>query len=53
MEKTMKAKIIIFETESGPRYAVVWNGRVKHEFSSVTEAQIFCADNFIPFEPWE
>ena len=49
----MKAKVIIFETSDGPRYAVVWDGRVRHEFGTVTEAQLFCAENFIPFEPWE
>ena len=48
----MKAKVIIFETEQGPLYAVVWDGRVRHEFGTVTEAQIFCLSNGIPFEPW-
>jgi len=34
-------------------YGIVWQGEVKAYFHFVTAAQIFCIDNFIPFEPWD
>jgi hypothetical protein len=49
----MRAKIVIIETTSGNRYVLVYDGRPRHEFTSVTAAQLFCLENNIPFEPWE
>ena len=49
----MKAKIRPIATESGTRYAIFWAGVQQQDFPSVTDAQMFCIDNHIPFEPWE
>ncbi len=46
----MKAKII--PVGSG-LYGLIWQDEVKMYFPTVTDGQIFCIANFIPFEPWE
>ena len=48
-----KAIIVPFgEWDGHTMYAVTWAGEPKEFFKSVTEAQIYCISNSIPFEPW-
>lgn len=42
------ARIIL--THEG--YGIEWNGEIRKVFPTVTEAQMFCVANFIPFEAW-
>lgn len=48
-----RAEIKPIETDDGTRYLLVYGGRPRHEFNTVTEAQLFCLTNHIPFKPWE
>ena len=50
---TTRAEIKQVPTETGTVYVLVYAGRPRHEFNSVTEAQLFCLTNNIPFKPWE
>lgn len=50
--KMKKAEIKLIETPDGTRYVLVYDSRPRHEFSTVTEAQIFCINNKIPFVQW-
>ncbi len=48
----MKATIRPIATADGTRYAIFWAGQQHQDFQSATDAQMFCIDNHIPFEPW-
>jgi hypothetical protein len=50
----MKATIEAIETPVGTRYAVVptKDRRPIIDFPTVTQAQMFCLEHHIPFEPW-
>lgn len=48
-----RAEIKQINTGEGTVYVIVYAGRPRHEFPTVTEAQIFCLKNNIPFRPWE
>ena len=51
-EMRQKARVVPIESEDGTLYVLVYDGRPRTEFRTVTEAQIFCLSNGIPFEPW-
>jgi hypothetical protein len=50
----MKATIRPIETQTGTRYAIIpaVNPEPIKDFATVTEAQIYCLEMGIPFEPW-
>jgi hypothetical protein len=47
-----KAQIIPYSANGRSMYAVELSGSIIEVFAYVTEAQIYCLEMGIPFEPW-